>query len=218
MHLTAKDVFIVVDVQNDFVTGTMAVPDAKKIITPINQLAEVFDNVVVATDWHPSDHVSFASAHPGKKHGDSVETFYGTQKVYHDHCVQNAWGAELDPELKLGKAVLIIRKGYRKGVESNGAFYENDGVTATGLGGYLKGRGIERVFCSGLARFGCVMQTALGAVRDGFTVFMVDDASKGRPDLERDAASMNQLAQAGVRWIHSRDILGEVEQSRPAVA
>jgi nicotinamidase/pyrazinamidase len=102
MQLTAKDVFVVVDVQNDFVTGTMAVPDAKAIIAPINQLAELFDNVVVATDWHPPDHVSFASAHPGKAHGDSVETFYGAQRVYHDHCVQNAWGAELDPALKLG--------------------------------------------------------------------------------------------------------------------
>jgi nicotinamidase/pyrazinamidase len=209
MQVTDKDALIVVDVQNDFVTGTMAVPDAKLIIGPINRLAEVIPTVVVATDWHPMGHVSLASSHPGKVHGDTIEASYGPQRVYHDHCVQETWGAELDPDLKLGMAQLILRKGYRMGVESNGAFFENDGVTDTGLAGYLRGRGIERVFCTGLARFGCVMQTALGGARAGLKVYMVDDGSKGRPGPS-DEASKEKLAAAGVGWVHSSDIVGAI--------
>lgn len=205
---TEKDALIVVDVQNDFVSGTMAIPDAKSIIAPINQMAAVFPTVVVATDWHPVGHVSLASSHPGAKHGDVVEVFYGEQRVFHDHCVQETWGAELDPDLRLGKAQLILRKGYRMGVESNGAFYENDGITRTGLTGYLRDRGIDRVYCCGLARLGCVMQTALGAARDGFRVFMVDDASKGRPRPE-DADTLKRLADAGIAWVSSSELAGD---------
>ena len=205
MKPSAQDVLIVVDVQNDFVCGTMAIPDAKRIIAPINAMAAVFTNVVVATDWHPPGHVSFASAH-GKAHGDVVPVFYGEQRVYHDHCVQQSWGAELDPELRLGGAQLILRKGYRPHVESNGCFYENDEVTRTGLAEYLRARGIGRVFCAGLARYGCVMQSALGAARDGFAVFMVDDASAGRP-RDDEAAVRKRIADAGIAWVHSREVL-----------
>lgn len=212
MLMSDKDALIVVDVQNDFVTGTMAIPDAKSIIEPINRLAEIIPATIIATDWHPVGHVSLASSHPGKKHGDYVDTYYGPQRVYADHCVQGTWGAELDPDLRLGKAGLILRKGYRTGVESNGAFYENDGVTDTGLAGYLRGRGIERIFCTGLARFGCVMQTALGGVKAGFTVFMVDDGSKGRAG-PADEEAKQKLADAGVHWVHSRDIIEAAGQA-----
>jgi len=203
MNLTSKDALIVVDVQNDFVSGTMAIADAKAIIAPINRIASIITNVVVATDWHPVGHVSLASAHPGRQHGDVVPVFYGGQRVYRDHCVHGTWGAELDPDLRLGMAQLVLRKGYRMGVDSNGAFYENDGVTATGLGAYLKARGIETVFCAGLARFGCVMQTALGAARDRFQVFLIDDASKGG---SADEAMLRQMTDAGIGWVHSNDL------------
>jgi nicotinamidase/pyrazinamidase len=202
MQAIVTDALIVVDVQNDFVTGSMAIPDAKAIIEPINRLARIVPNVVVATDWHPIGHVSLASSHPGKRHGEIVSTFYGEQNVWHDHCVQETWGAELDPDLRLGMAQLVFRKGYRMGVESYGAFFENDG-TATGLGAYLKARGVERVFCAGLARFGCVMHTALGAARDGFRVVMVDDASKGGVE---DEEKLRQLADVGVEWVGSAEI------------
>jgi nicotinamidase/pyrazinamidase len=207
MRLSDKDVLIVVDVQNDFVCGTMAIPLAKAIIAPINAVAAAIPNLVVATDWHPADHVSFASAHPGLRHGDSVAVFYGTQRVYHDHCVQGSWGAELDPDLRLDKAQLILRKGYRPGVESNGCFYENDAVTRTGLAEYLRARGVGRVFCAGLARYGCVMQSALGAARDGFDVFMIDDASAGRP-RDDEAEMLRTLEHAGIGWVRSTALLG----------
>jgi len=206
MRLSETDVLVVVDVQNDFVCGTMAIPGSKSIIAPINAIAVAIPNIVIATDWHPKDHVSFASAHPGTVHGDSVDVFYGRQRVYHDHCVQGEWGAELDPDLRLGKAQLILRKGYRTAVESNGCFYENDQETHTGLTEYLRARGISRVFCAGLARYGCVMQSALGAARDGFEVFLIDDASAGRP-REDEAAVLADLASKGIAWVHSHDLL-----------
>jgi nicotinamidase/pyrazinamidase len=202
MQPTATDALIVVDVQNDFVTGSLAIPDAKAIIEPINRLATIVPNVIITTDWHPVGHVSLVSSHPGRQHWDVVPVFYGEQRIYRDHCVQGTWGAELDPELKLGMAQLIFRKGFKLGVESNGAFYENDG-TPTGLGAYLKVRGIKRVFCTGLARFGCVMQTSLGAARDGFQVYMVDDASKGGAETD---ALLREFADAGIEWVQSRDI------------
>ena len=122
--------------------------------------------------------------------------------MFNDHCVQGTEGAELDPGLQLTKAELIFRKGYRSRVDSYGAFYENDG-TATGLGAYLKARGIERVFCAGLARYGCVMQSALGAAREGFATYIVADASAGDRDVEANNA---KLEAAGVRWINSTEL------------
>lgn len=202
MHVTSKDVFIVIDVQVDFVSGSMAIPDAQKIITPINEAAEIFEHVVVVTDWHPADHVSFSANHPGTKHMDRVQVAYGEQGVFNAHCVQGTQGAELDPGLKLTKAELTFRKGYKSGVDSFGAFYENDG-TATGLGAYLKARGFERVFCAGLARYGCVMQSALGAAKDGFTTFIVSDASAGDRDVEANNA---KLAEAGIKWISTGEL------------
>lgn len=201
MQATSKDVFIVIDVQVDFVSGTMAIPDAQKIITPINETAEKFEHVVVVTDWHPADHVSFFANHPGTKHMDRVQVAYGEQGVFHAHCQQGTPGAELDPGLKLTKAELTFRKGYKSGVDSFGAFYENDG-TATGLGAYLKARGFERVFCAGLARYGCVMQSALGAAKDGFETYIVAEASAGDRDVEANNA---KLETAGVKWISTVD-------------
>lgn len=199
MQISSRDVFIVVDAQVDFVSGTMAIAGAQEIITPINRTAALFDHVVVVTDWHPAGHVSFSSNHPGTKHGDSVDAAYGKQGVFNDHCVQGTPGAELAPGLELTKAEMIFRKGYREGVDSFGAFYENDD-TPTGLGAYLKARGFERVFCAGLARYGCVMQTSLGAARDGFTTFIVRDASAGDRNVEEND---KRLAEAGVKWILS---------------
>jgi nicotinamidase/pyrazinamidase len=197
MLVTSKDVFIVVDVQTDFVSGTMAITGAEKIIMPINRAAEIFEHVIVVTDWHPKGHISFSSNHQGAKHGEQVDAPYGKQGVFNDHCVQGTTGAELAAGLELTKAELIFRKGYREAVDSFGAFYENDN-TPTGLGAYVKARGFERVFCAGLARYGCVMQTALGAARDGFETFIVSDASAGDRNVEENNA---KLAEAGVGWV-----------------
>lgn len=203
MKIGSTDVLLVVDVQVDFVSGSLALAGAKSIIAPINRAAELFEHVVIVTDWHPRDHVSFASNHPGARHGDRLQFSYGEQGVYADHCVQGTPGAELDPDLRLSKAELIFRKGYRRDVDSFGAFYENDRTTGTGLGAYLRARGFERVFCAGLARYVCVMQTAFGAARDNFQSFILRDASAGDFDVE---ANDRLIAEAGVRWLDSGDL------------
>ena len=123
-----------------------------------------------------------------------------------DHCVQNSWGAELDEGLRLGMAQLILRKGFRLASDSYGCFYENDHATETGLTGYLRARGIQRVLCAGLARFGCVKHSALGAARDGFDVVIVDNASAGQ-QRSTDDRGRSELAEAGVTWIDSRELL-----------
>lgn len=214
MEIGSQDVLLVVDVQVDFTTGSMAIPGAGAVIGPINATAALFDHVVVVTDWHPRGHVSFASSHAGLTHGDSVTVAYGEQRVWNDHCVQGSAGAELDPGLELDKAELVFRKGYRRNVDSYGAFYENDLTTRTGLADYLSGRDFKRVFVAGLARYGCVMQTALGAARDRFEVVMIDDASAGRPpgpDVE--AGHLATIADAGISWLKSIELVRDCRET-----
>jgi nicotinamidase/pyrazinamidase len=207
MQISSRDALLVIDVQNDFTRGSMAIPGADSVIAPINRLAARFPNVIVVTDWHPPGHVSFASTHPGTRPGDTVPVSYGDQAVWADHCVQDSWGAQLDAGLALGSAQLVLRKGYRAEVDSYGCFYENDQSTATGLAAYLRARGITRVFCTGLARFACVAHSALGAARDGFAVVIVRDATAGRP-RDTDAAMQSELDRAGVEWVGSHDLAG----------
>jgi nicotinamidase/pyrazinamidase len=201
------DALIVVDVQNDFISGSMAIPDSKSIIPVINRLAEKFAHVIIAKDWHPPGHISFASAHRGHKHDDTVAVPYGPQRVFNDHCVQGTHGAELHPGLELTKAELVLRKGYRKDVDSFSAFFENDQKTVTGLAGYLHARGIRRVFCAGVALFGCVKATAEGALRERFEAHIVEDASKGRATTDgSNERAVEELRHLGVGIITSERI------------
>jgi len=204
--MAARDALVIVDVQNDFVSGTMKVPGAEAIIGPINEMAAASRNLIVAADWHPRGHISFASSHDGRQHGDFIEVAHGRQKLFHDHCVQGTWGAELDPRLRVEHAALVLRKGYHADLDSFSAFHWNDGATRTGLAGYLRDRGVERVFVCGIARLGCVLQSALGAAREGFETFFVDDASVGDAGRSEDEC-MALLAEAGVAVVRSGDLL-----------
>lgn len=183
----------------------MAIAGSEQIIAPINRMAAMTPNLVVAMDWHPHGHISFASSHETNIPGDFVEVPYGRQKLYVDHCVQQTWGAELDPRLQVANASLILRKGYRTDLDSFSAFHWNDGVTCTGLAGYLRDRSIENAYVCGLARLGCVLQSALGAAREGFNVFFVDDASMGNAGRDEDEC-MALLHQAGVKVVKSGDL------------
>jgi nicotinamidase/pyrazinamidase len=200
-----SDALLIVDVQNDFVSGSMAIPGSEAIVPVINALMARFAIVVLAQDWHPPGHVSFASAHADAKHGDTVTVAYGRQPVFNDHCVQGTAGASFAPGLDLERPQLILRKGWRKEVDSFSAFYENDRATRTGLAEYLRARGVERVFCCGLARYGCVKATAEGARREGFEAFMVEEACAGRASDDR-AGMERSLAEQGIRWIAPRMI------------
>ncbi|WP_170451618.1 bifunctional nicotinamidase/pyrazinamidase [Ruegeria arenilitoris] len=161
---------IVIDVQNDFCpSGALAVPNGDEIVAPINAMMPDFDAVILTQDWHPAGHSSFASSHPGKAPYDVVEMPYGPQVLWPDHCVQGTPGAEFHPDLRTD-ADLILRKGFRSAIDSYSAFFENDRTTPTGLEGYLRTRGIDRLTLVGLATDFCVHYSAVDAARLGFDV------------------------------------------------
>jgi nicotinamidase/pyrazinamidase len=190
----SKTALIEIDVQNDFcpsyllpggkkVSGALAVERGEEVISPLNSLAGEFgrrDGQVIATaDWHPQGHVSFASAH-GKKPGEVLEfSDGGNQTLWPDHCVQGSAGAAFHEELDLKNVNLIIRKGFRLGVDSYSAFFENDHETPTGLEGYLKYLALDTVILGGLATDYCILYSALDAVKCGLRTVVVIDAVRG---------------------------------------
>jgi len=196
------DVLIVVDIQNDFCPGgALAVPRGDEVVPIINRLAARFRNVVLTQDWHPRGHFSFASSHPGKKPYDTVAASYGPQILWPDHCVQDSKGAAFHPTLHIPHAALVLRKGTHATIDSYSTFYENDRRTPTGLVGYLRERGFWRVFLAGLAFDFCVRYSAEDAQREGFTVFVVEDACRGIDVDGSVAATRVSLAQRGVACI-----------------
>jgi nicotinamidase/pyrazinamidase len=203
----AASALIVVDVQNCFVTGgTLPVKGGEEVVPVINKLAGVFENVVVTQDWHTKGHASFASAHAGKKPFETTKMPYGTQVLWPDHCVQGTDDAALHKDLSLPTAQVIVRKGYHQSVDSYSAFTEADGKTPTGLGGYLKQRGIKRVFVTGLATDFCVAWTAMDARKAGFEVYVIEDATRAIDLNGSLAAAWKQMAAKGVKRIQSSDL------------
>lgn len=203
----AQSALIVVDVQNCFVTGgTLPVNGGEQVVPVINGLAKAFENVVVTQDWHTPGHASFASAHAGKKPFETTKLSYGTQVLWPDHCVQGTQDAALHKDLDLPRAQLIIRKGFHDHVDSYSAFVEADGKTKTGLGAYLKERGIKRVFVTGLATDFCVAWTAMDARKAGFEVWVIEDATRAIDLNGSLAAAWKQMAAKGVKRIQSTDI------------
>jgi len=202
-------VLIVTDVQNDFCPGgALAVADGDAVIEPIHRVAQRFEHVVLTQDWHTPGHFSFASSHAGKKPFEQIERSYGLQTLWPDHCVQGSHGAEFHPELKLTRAELILRKGFRRQIDSYSAFFENDRKTPTGLGGYLRERGLTRVFLAGLAYDYCVGYSALDARLLGFEAVVLKDACRAI-DLNGSAELMErEFAAAGVGLLHSDDLGG----------
>lgn len=206
---TANAALIVVDVQNCFVDGgTLPVKGGAEVVPVINKLAGAFENIVVTQDWHTQGHASFASTYPGKKAFETTKLSYGTQVLWPDHCVQGTDDAALHKDLKLPTAQVIIRKGFHKGVDSYSAFEEADRKTATGLGGYLKQRGVKTVFVTGLATDFCVAWTALDARKAGFEVYVIEDATRAIDLNGSLAAAWKQMAAKGVKRIQSADIEG----------
>jgi nicotinamidase/pyrazinamidase len=202
------DVLLVVDVQNDFCPGgALAVPHGDEVVAIINRLAQRFAHVVLTQDWHPPRHRSFASTHPGRKPFETVTVDYGAQTLWPDHCVQATPGAEFHAGLAIPHAELVLRKGYRRAIDSYSAFYENDQVTPTGLGGYLRERGIVRVFIAGLAYDYCVRYSAEDAHREGFAVVVVDDACRGIDIADSVARTRGDFAALGIASIPSHVVV-----------
>ena len=203
----ANSALIVIDVQNCFIDGgTLPVKGGAEVVPIINKLAGAFQNVIVTQDWHTPGHASFASAHTAKKPFETVGLPYGTQVLWPDHCVQGSDDAALHKDLKLPTAQLVIRKGFNKGVDSYSAFEEADRKTTTGLAAYLKARGIDTVFLTGLATDFCVAWTALDARKLGFTTYVIEDATRAIDLNGSLAASWKEMTAAGVKRIQASDI------------
>jgi nicotinamidase/pyrazinamidase len=207
LQIGASDVLIVIDVQNDFCPGgALAVAEGDAVLSPIHRIAPHFQHIILTQDWHPPDHFSFASAHPGKRLFDQIEASYGAQTLWPQHCVQGTKGAEFHPELKLPQAELILRKGFRREIDSYSAFFENDRTTATGLAGYLRERGLTRVFFAGLAYDYCVGYSALDAGRLGFPAVIVRDACRAI-DLNGSVVAVeSEFARTGVMLLGSTEL------------
>lgn len=190
---------IVIDVQNDFCPGgALAVAGGDEVVDPINGLMADYDAVILTQDWHPEGHSSFASEHPGKAPFDMTEMPYGPQVLWPDHCIQGSEGAKFHGWLNTTRADLIIRKGFRPGIDSYSAFFENDHETATGLEGYLRTRGISDLHLVGLATDFCVGYSAEDAARLGFEVTVLTEYCRAI-DLDGSlAASNDRMRDAGV--------------------
>ena len=177
--LRATDALLVIDMQLDFLPGgALAVTGGDEIIPGINALAARFDHVILTQDWHPKGHISFASTHNLKPFTDTIEAPYGKQTLWPDHCIQGSPGAQLHPDLDIPHTELILRKGFRRSIDSYSAFTENDGATPTGLAGYLRERNLQRLFFTGVAYDFCVGFSALAAAKLGFESIVLDDLTR----------------------------------------
>ncbi len=206
MNRALKDAcLLVIDVQNDFCHGgSLEVKDGEAVVPVINGLSKRFFNVVATQDWHPADHLSFASNHPGKRVNDVVNLLGIEQVLWPDHCVAGSHGADFHPDLDTTGFSLIVRKGRRKEIDSYSAFFENDRKTPTGLHGYLKDTGVKELYLCGLATDYCVYYSAMDAVKLGYGVYLVEDAVRGvdfpQGNIER---SISRMKEAGVILISS---------------
>lgn len=191
---------IVIDVQNDFCTGgALAVPQGEDIVAGINALMADYAAVILTQDWHPADHSSFASGHAGKSAYQMIDMPYGTQVLWPDHCIIGSPGAAFHRDLDTSAADLIIRKGFNRDIDSYSAFFENDHKTPTGLEGYLRTRGIDRVTLVGLATDFCVNYSAQDAARLGFEVTVRSDLCRAI-DLDGSLdAALTGMRDAGVK-------------------
>jgi nicotinamidase/pyrazinamidase len=205
--MKSSDLLLIIDVQVDFCPGgKLAIRDGDAVVPAINGIAANFAHVILTQDWHPASHTSFASNHPGKSPYDQIQLPYGPQTLWPDHCVQQTPGAEFHPSLEIGRAELILRKGFRPEIDSYSAFFENDKVTSTGLAGYLRERGFRRIFLAGLAYDYCVRFSAVDAVGAGFEAFVIEDACRavGLPGSVE--STREEFLAAGVNSIHAADL------------
>jgi nicotinamidase/pyrazinamidase len=206
IRLGHDDVLLIIDVQNDFCPGgALAVADGDAVVPVINRLSERFDHVVLTQDWHPSGHSSFATSHPGSAPFESISMSYGQQTLWPDHCIQGSAGAAFHPRLETTRAELVIRKGFRPEIDSYSAFYENDRRTPTGLAGYLRERGLQRIFMAGLATDYCVHYSAVDARRLGFDTVLVEAGCRAIDLAGSLDAAWAAITGAGVQRVKNID-------------
>ena len=200
---------LAVDLQNDFCPGgTLEIAGGDEIVPVVNALAQKFAHVLLTQDWHPPAHISFASAHPGAKPYQTIAAPYGPQTLWPDHCIQNTHGAEFHPGLDIPHAELVLRKGFHRGIDAYSAFLENDHITPTGLAGYLRERGLRRLFLCGLAYDFCVRFSAIDGTSQDFECLVIEDATRAVKLPGSIEATRQAFAEAGILRIQSEEILG----------
>ena len=200
VKITDRDALIVVDVQNDFCPGgALPVPHGDEVVSLINRLMPLFEHVVLTQDWHPAGQLSFASSHDGKEPFSTTKLAYGEQTLWPEHCIQGSEGAAFHKDLDTGQAQLIVRKGFRQEIDSYSAFQENDRATTTGLAGYLREWGIERVFLAGLAYDYCVRHSAVDARAAGFEAIVIEDACRAIALGGSVEATRSEFLRSGVK-------------------
>jgi len=206
----SRTALIIVDVQNDFCPGgALAVDEGDQVVAVINRIAPAFDVVVATRDWHPNDHVSFASNHEGREIGDQIEIDGLEQVLWPDHCVQGTKGADFHPDLDTRPINLILHKGTNSRLDSYSGFLETDHRTSTGLAAYLEGLDVSEVTVCGLATDYCVFFTAMDAVDAGFETRLVTDASRGINQPEGNLGkAIDEMKAAGVRFLTSAELVG----------
>jgi nicotinamidase/pyrazinamidase len=205
--MRSDDLLLLIDLQRDFCFGgRLAVPDGDAVIPVINRLAAGFQHIILTQDWHPADHTSFASSHPGAKPFAQVQLAYGPQTLWPDHCVQQSSSADFHPSIDAlvhRRTELIVRKGFHREIDSYSAFLENDKQTSTGLAGYLRERGFRRIFLAGLAFDYCVRFSAVDAVRAGFEAVVIGDACRA---IGPTGETEQEFAQVGVIQVKAAEI------------
>ena len=198
---------VLIDIQNDFCPGgALAVDKGDEIVVISNKIQEQFKIKIITQDWHPSTHKSFASNHEGKEPLSTVEMFYGQQVLWPNHCIQGTEGSKFHSKLITDSADLIIRKGFRPEIDSYSAFFENDQKTPTGLDGYLKSRGVNKIYLCGLALDFCVYFSAIDGAELGYNVNVIQDACRAI-DLDGSLEkSLNDMKSKGVKILSTSDL------------
>src|SRR5215469_3516390 len=206
--LTTSDALLIIDLQNDFCPGgALAVNEGDQVVPLVNQLAQRFEHVILTQDWHPGGHISFASTHPGTKPFATVVVAYGTQTLWPDHCVQGTSGAAFHPDLDVPHAELILRKGFRREIDSYSAFLEDDHKTPTGLASYLRERGLKRLFLCGLAYDFCVRYSAIDGTAAGFECTVIEDATRAVNLSDSRTKTKTALQDKAIRHVLSASLL-----------
>ena len=226
----SKTLLLIIDVQNDFcpgytsasgqklADGALAVKDGGSVLPPLNSLSKAITlkngRVAATQDWHPEGHVSFASSHNGKKAGDIIDTsLVNGQALWPDHCIQGTWGAAFHEGLNLNSVSLIIRKGFRKKLDSYSAFFENDRKTSTGLDGWIKSLGIETVILGGLATDYCVFFSAMDCKKSGYRTIVAEDAVRGVGIHEGSAENaVKTMKEQGIEFVSSAELLDNMQK------
>ena len=192
---------VLVDIQNDFLKGgSLAVPEGEKIIKPINKIIKQYDLVIATKDWHPKNHISFASNHPDKKIGDIINVNGVDQVLWPDHCIQNSYGSDFPEQLDISKLAKVIYKGSDANIDSYSGFFDNGHFRSTGLSDYLKSKDVYKIDYVGLATDYCLKYTAIDSVSEGFKTRVLINCIKGIEEKGCELA-LNEMKSKGIELI-----------------